>query len=166
MAVNPFGVQVKPIDYGDEFAPTTKTAHGLSIVCNNQTVGRINSWSPTSYSRTGVFIREINKDTWGLPIDYVPGMQNDTTIAMARAEVWSEEIEVAFGEDAEYANLCDQTKPFKLYEYLYRGATLYRVWVYLGVWFQEKNVDAITPDGDGVYRVSPTVAYVSKKRLK
>jgi len=166
MAQNPFGVTVSPLDYGDQYAPSTKTAHGLTIMANNTVVGRINSWQPMSHSRTGVFVREINKDTWGLPVDYVPGMSNDTTIAMARAEVWGEELEVALGETAEYANLCDQTRPFKLYEYLYKGSSLYRVWVYLGVWFQEKQIDAITPDGDGVYRTSPTVAYVSKKRLK
>jgi hypothetical protein len=166
-ASNVHEVKVTPLDFAATGAPTIKTYHGLSIVVEGNIVGRINSWQPNgAYNRNGTHIYELHHNTFGVPVDYVPSVATGFTIAFARAEVWDQEIERTLGFTNVFNNLTDQTRPFIIQEYLFKGQDLYRVWQYSGCWFQEKNFDAFTSDGDGVHRVTGTIAYVSRIRVQ
>lgn len=167
-ATNAFSVQTQGIDYTDASAPTTMTYHGTSIVVKGAIVGRITSWQPSgAYTREGVHVYELNKNTWGRPVDYVPGKSTGFTIAFVRAEVWGQETEVALGlvkAGDVFSDLSDQVRPFVVQEYLFKGQSVYRVWQYSGCWFQDRNQEAQTSDGDGVMRTNATLAYVSRIR--
>ena len=164
---NPHGAVSPAIDYTAVGAPVTKTYHGLSIVSPNADliIGRIISWQPTAYTRTGTYIRELNNRTFGSIIDYVPGIHNDTTIALTRNEIWGGELEKAFGFGAMFESLMDQNRPFIVKEYLFKGNDVYSIWQYSGCWFTEKGEPAMTSDGDGRYEITATLAYVRRQRL-
>ena len=166
-ATNVYNVTTPRIDYSDTSAPTTFTYHGVSIVVAGNIIGRITSWQPSgAYTREGVHIYELQKDTWGRPVDYVPGRSTGYTLTFVRAEVWGQETEVTFGFNTVFNDLSDQTRPFVIQEYIFKGQELYRVWQYSGCWFQDKNFEAMTADGDGVLRCNGTVAYVSRIRTQ
>lgn len=168
-STNPFGVEVTPLDFTVNDAPTTKIYHGASIVVNGNIIGRIQSWHPAgAYNRAGTHIYEVSHRTWGLPVDYVPGRAEGFNIAVTRVEVWNAEFERAVGlSDAQFNTLMDQNRPFTIDEFLFRGndGAPYRVWRYQGCWFADKNEDAQTADGDGVFRVTATINYVSRTRI-
>jgi hypothetical protein len=164
-AQNPFGIEVKPLDYTVADAPTTKTYHGASIVVGGNIIGRITSWQPSgAYTREGNHVYELSHATWGRPVDYVPGRSTGYTIALVRTEVWGAELELTLGFAQLWNDLSDQDRPFTVQEYLYRGSALYRVWEYKGCWFQDRNEDAQTADGDGIFKVNGTLAYVQRVR--
>ena len=167
-SVASFGVQkVKPLDYSDtDNQLTTKVYHGVSIVSGTENiVGRIQSWAPDSYTREGVHLYELADLSWGRPVEYVPGRSTGYTIAVTRAEVWNSEMERAFGvvgaNETLLSDLQDQVSPFIVKEFWLRGSDAYHIWVYRGCWFQSKNFDALASDGDGITRISATLAYVS-----
>jgi hypothetical protein len=160
--------EISQFDYSeaDEHL-TTKTYHGVSIVSGNtdanKIIGRIQSWQPDSYTREGVHIYELSDKFWGRPIEYVPGKATGYTIAVTRAELWKGEMERAFaGATQLFDDLIDQNFSFSIKEFWIRGDASYNIWTYTGCWFTSKNYDAITSDGDGVTRISATIAYVSK----
>jgi len=148
---------------------TTKVYHGVSIVAglndsNTIVVGRIQSWQPDSYTRDGIHLYELATTSWGRPVEYIPGKATGFTIAVTRAEVWKGEMERAFNDASIplYDDLIDQNFPFTIKEFWIAGDNTYNIWTYRGCWFQNKNPDAITSDGDGVTRINATIAYVSK----
>lgn len=170
-----FGVkEVAGLDYDVEDFLTTKVYHGVSIVAGSSTdnsdstvIGRIQSWQPDSYTRSGVHLYELASTSWGRPVEYVPGKAEGFTIAVTRAEVWGSEMERAFnknGSQSLYEDLIDQNFPFTIKEFWIRGSqdTAYSIWTYRGCWFQNKNIEALTSDGDGVTRINASIAYVSK----
>jgi hypothetical protein len=140
------------------------TYHGISIVVEGNVVGRITSFARTPYTRAGTHLYELNHATFGKPVDYVPGQATGFTITATRVEVWRQELEVALGFGSVWNDLTDQTRPFRVQEFLYRGTIPYRVWTYLGCWFQDRNEDAFTPEGDAIIRANATIAYVSRIR--
>jgi len=163
--------QISQFDYTKGDFLTTKSYHGVSIVAggvsgtdaNNQIVGRIQSWQPDSYTREGVHLYELSDKYWGRPVEYVPGKASGYTIAVTRAEVWKNEMERAFaGANQLFDDLIDQNFSFSIKEFWIRGANTYNIWTYRGCWFTSKNYDAITSDGDGITKISATIAYVSK----
>jgi len=160
---------VNPLDYmatNTQGALTTKVYHGVSISNgDNFIIGRIQSWQPDSYTREGIHLYELADISFGRPIEYIPGKATGFTIAITRAEVWLAEMEIAFGFSTVFNDLIDQTRPFSVKEYWIKGNSGYsQVWDYKGCWFTGKNIDAITSDGDGVTKVSGTLAYVSRVR--
>jgi len=162
---NAFGIDVKPLDFTVPDAPTTKTYHGASIVVNSNIVGRITSWQPSgAYTRDVAHVYELSHVTWGRPVDIVPGRSTGYTIALTRVEVWFQELELTLGYPAVWNDLSDQDRPFTVFEYLFRGPTLYRVWRYAGCWFQDRNEDAQTSDGDGIFKCNATLMYVQRTR--
>ena len=168
-ATNSFAQQVNAgnghFDYTKPNAPTTMSYHGGTIVAGNNIIGRINSWQPSgAYTREGVFVYELNTTTWGLPVDYIPGKATGFNITYTRSEVWGQELELALGYGAVWANLTDQTYPFAANEYLFKGNSPYRVWLYSGCWFTEKNPDSWTNEGDGVYKINCGMVFVSRVR--
>jgi len=162
---NAFGISVKPLDFSVPDAPTTKTYHGLSIVVGGNIVGRIKSFSPEgAYTREAVHVYELSHVTWGRPVDIVPGKATGFNLSMTRVEVWFQELELALGYPAVWNDLCDQDRPFTCYEYLFRGATLYRVWRYAGCWFTARTESEATSDGDGLYTTTSGMMYVQRTR--
>lgn len=165
-ATNSFAVQTQAIDFTKEGSPTVQMYHGGTIVVNDKIVGRIQTWqSAGAYTREGSHVYELNGSTWGLPVDYVPGRATGFNVTFTRSEVWGQELELALGYTAVWANLTDQTFPFTAREYLYRGADPYRIWSYLGCWFVEKTPNEWSAEGDGKITVSCGMAYVSRKRV-
>ena len=165
-------VEVKAIDY--DAAPnelTTKTYHGLQILVNNITVGRITSYTPPNLSRTVTPVRELTpagqaNGAFGRPIEMVPGISGDDSykIAVERTEVWSNELERAFGFEATFLDLCDQTTPFSMEERLYRGTTAYQTFIYTGCWFDTHGIQAFTADGDAIVKTNASVTYTSRRK--
>lgn len=168
-ATNAFNAQVNAgnghFDYTNAQAPTTMTYHGGTIVVNGNIVGRVNNWQPAgAYTREGVHVYELNGRTWGVPVDYIPGKATGFNITFTRNEVWGQELELALGYTSVWENLTDQTTPFIANEYLFKGNVVYRQWSYSGCWFTEKNPDAWASDGDGIFKVSCGMVYVTRKR--
>lgn len=168
-ATNTFSQQVNAgnghFDYTKQGTPTVMTYHGGSIVVNGNIIGRINSWQPAgAFNREGNHVYELNNNTWGLPVDFVPGKATGFNITFTRSEVWSQELEICLGYGNVFSNLTDQTFPFNAIEYLFKGNVVYRQWSYNGCWFMEKNYDAWTADGDGIIKVNCNMAYVARKR--
>jgi len=167
-ALNPYSVTNVPrLDYTNALAPTTKVYHGASIVVNNNIVGRVQSWQPTQYQREGVLKYELSHNTWGRPVDYVPGKVGGRTVAMTRTEVWYQELEIALGWPAVFEDLMDQTYPWVTDEYLYRGgpANLYRLWRVIACWFSTKDSSSWESEGDGVETVQAQINYVNRIRI-
>lgn len=148
---------------------TTKVYHGVSITSgdNANIIGRIQSWQPDSYTREGIHLYELANMSFGRPVEFIPGKATGFTIAVTRAEVWEAEMEIAFGFGAVFDDLIDQNKPFTVREFWLKGnmgLSTAQVWDYKGCWFTGKNIDAITSDGDGVTKISATLAYVSRRK--
>lgn len=163
--VNAYGVKSTPLD--PTLGPTTMYYHGGTIVVNGNIIGRINSWHPSNaYNRQASYVYEIHKDTWGLPVDIVPGRSEGFTATFVRSEVWTFELEKALGFADVFNNLTDQSSPFESRELLFRGDNPYRTWSYLGCWLTEKNQNEWSAEGDGVFKVSCAMAYVSRKRIQ
>jgi len=164
-ATNAFGIQTPALDYTVPDAPTTKVYHGASIVVNGNIVGRITSWNPSgAYNREANHVYEVSHVTWGRPVDIVPGRSTGYTIAVGRTEVWFQELEIALGYPAVWDDLSDQDRPFTIFEYLFRGSTLYRVWRYAGCWFQDRNEAEYSAEGDGRVTLTATILYVQRTR--
>ena len=162
---NPHGVSVKPLDLTADNAPMTKTYHGLAISVNGKLIGRIQSWNPKMYSREGEHIYELSHLTYGRPIDYVPGINTGYEIEAEKIEVWDEEIELAFGYPAVWADLIDQNRPVNIQEYLFRGIEVYRVWLYTGCWFTDRNESAFQAQENPAITASASMSFVSRIRV-
>lgn len=109
-------------------------------------------------------MRELNRETFGRPVDYVPAIDEGFQLSFTRSEVWADEVERAFGETKVYALLTDQVRPFIVRETYYRGRTPYIQWSYLGCWFTEKSPAAYAADGDGIISISSNLMYVNRLR--
>lgn len=166
-ATNAFGVQVKPIDYSNPQSPTTKIWHATSIVANGFIIGRISNWQVNAYTRQVNHVREVSHATWGRPVDIVPGISEGYEITFDRAEVWSQEMELALGFGSVFDDLADQDRPFEIFEYLFRGQALYSVWQYQGCWLQSRNESARTADGDGIIKIEGgSIKYVKRSLIR
>jgi len=166
-ATNAFGVQSATLDFTDPGAPTTMTYHGAALVVAGNIVGRINSWQPEgAYNRDGEHVYELSKVTIGKPVDYVPGKATGFTVSFARTEVWNEELELTLGYSSVFSDLTDQTRPFVIQEFLYKGTDPYRVYQYSGCWLKTKNPDAWTADGNYIHKITGQLAYVSRIRVQ
>lgn len=163
-ASNPHGVRVRPLDFDAAGAPTIKTYHGISIVVNGRIIGRVQSWNPQMYARNGAHVYELNHLTFGRPVDYVPSINTGYQVSVNRVEVWDQEFERALGYPAVWADLIDQNRPFAMQEYLFRGSAVYRVWLYSGCWFQNRNEEGFTAEGDAKTVVNGEVHFVSRTR--
>lgn len=168
-AANDFGVTVPAVELN-----MTKTYHGLSIISESgQIVGRVQSFSPKVAQRDGSLVYELNAQTWGRPIDYVPGKEGGRSLSCSRIEVWNEEMEIAFGPandiarngGVEWMDLCEQTQPFIFQEAWFKGNSRYRAWEYLGCWFTSKSFSGFSAEGDAKVVADCEMAYVIRKAL-
>lgn len=169
-ASNKFAIESQrtvPIDYSSPYAPTTQSYHGFSIQVDGITIGRITSFTPIQMSRPATLVRELNAQTYGQPVDIVPGVEENFTLAFGRAEVWGEEIEVAFGAATDpYTLLINQNRPFTIDEVYTRGTTIYRQFRYLGCWFTSKNTAAFEAEGgDSIIKIDGEIMFVNRQRI-
>ena len=167
-------VEVKPLEYSGAGASelTTKTYHGLAIVVNNVTVGRISSYKVPTLARTITPVRELTPPgqaggSFGRVIEQVPGKSEDGsyTLTVARTEVWGKELEIAFGFAATFLDLCDQTRPFILEEQLFQGTQRKYTHRYSGCWFSELGNEDFTADGDAIVKATATIMFTSRVKL-
>lgn len=164
---NNYGVKVTPLEMQRADAPTVQLYHGASIVANNNVIGRVTSFQAAgAYTREGAHIYEVSNQTWGVPVDYVPGRATGFNVTLARIEVWQQELEIALGFGSVFENLTDQTRPFELQEYIFRGQEVYRTWKYLGCWLTSRTNNAMEAEGDGIIRVDAEINYVSRIRTQ
>lgn len=161
---NPYNARVNPLEVSEQ-ANTAMTYHGGAIACNGKIVGRIKDWTPGKFERNLTEIREISNTTWGVPVDNVPGISSGYSVSFTRTEVWQQELETVLGFGATFNSLADQTRPFEAFEYLYRGTTPYRVWLYKGCWFTNKSPNSWSASGDGVIEVSCEFGYVVRHKV-
>lgn len=161
-AENEYGVQSNTLSLD-----MTKTYHGVSIMLGDGSIiGRIQDFQATFAERSVSMVYEVNRQTWGRPIDAVPGIESGRSISVTRAEVWDEELEVAMaGASSEYVDLCDQTKPFELIESMFRGSSSYRSWRYRGCWFTSKSLDSWSAEGDGKVNATAAISYVTRQKV-
>lgn len=174
-AENNYGVAVNPQTVFD----LTKSFHGIAIQIGANIIGRIQSWNPTFAAREGSHIYELNRETWGRPIDIVMARETGRSISCDRVEVWNGEIERSFGTNAdpsflsavvgagrngndatEWRDLCEQTHPFACSEVWNRGILHYRAWDYRGCWFTSKSLGELSSEGDAIVRASVEMMYV------
>ena len=162
-AGNPFNQVVEPIDYSVQYAPTSKTYHGITLVVNGNVLGRVQSWdNSAAYKRAGTHVFELNNRTFGRPIDYVPGIAEGYTINAEMAEMWNAELEIQTGSTTRYIDLISQVRPFEAQEFWFRGSNPYEVWTYLGCWMQDAGETAYQKDGDTRVIRNFQFAYVSR----
>jgi hypothetical protein len=166
-------VEVKYLDYSGDNASemTAKTYHGLEIVVNNITVGRIDKYTPPQLVRTVTPVRELTPPgqpggSFGRIIEQVPGKSEDGSyeLKLHRTEVWANELEVAFGFAATFLDLCDQNHPFILEERLYKGNQRYTKHTYTGCWFKDLGQEEFDAGGDAIVKVGATIAFVSRQK--
>lgn len=163
-ATNTYQVQTQSLDF--QQTGDSMSYHGAAIVVQGNLVGRIQSWQPDgAYNRDGELVYELNMNTAGLPIDFVPGKATGFTVSFARIEAWDQEFERALGYANVFSTLIDQTRPFVIQEFLYKGNTPYRVYQYSGCWLKSKNPEAWTSDGNFIHKISGQLAYVSRIRV-
>jgi len=164
-ALNSFGVKTVPIDYTQPGTPTLQSYHGGTIVVNSKIIGRIDEWNPAgAYNRDGSHVYELNINTFGKPVDYIPGVARNFNVTFTRGEVWDQELEIALGYPAVWQDLTDQNFPFTAQEMLFKGASIYRTWSYFGCWFTEKNLaSGWSAEGDAKIKVNSNMAYVARK---
>lgn len=169
-ASNRFGVESTrrlPIDYSDPRAPITQSYHGFGIRVGGVFIGRFTEWTPIQMAREGVHIRELNPLTYGQPVDYVPGVESNFSLAFGRAEVWGEELEKAFGDPRAYNLLINQNRPFDVDEVYKRGNEVYAIYRHVGCWFTSKAQQAFQAEGgDSVIRISGEIAFVNRIQIK
>ena len=163
-ASNPFNVVVPTLDFSHPQAPTTQSCHGISIMANNQIVGRIEDWTVAGvYTRNLMAVRELNYRTFGRVIDIVPGINQEYTATASRFEVWFDEAEKAFGFAKVFTDLLDQTFPFAVKEVWLRGKTPYRISDYFGCWMAGKELTGMNATGDAIIKSNMTIHFVSKQ---
>jgi hypothetical protein len=168
-ATNKFAVEAnRPVEFistDAPFAPTIQTYSGFSLQIDGITIGRLTEWTPHQMDRTVNVVKELNAKTFGQPVDAVPAGAENFTLSFARAEVWGEEVEKAFGEDDIYLLLTNQTRPFSIDEVYLKGRQLYRRYRYLGCWFTSKNVEQFSASGDNQIKISGELIFVNKIRI-
>ena len=163
-ATNTYQVNTQSLSY--QQTGDTMSYHGAALVVQGNLVGRIQSWQPDgAYSRDGEHDYELNKNTTGKPMDYVPGKATGFTVSFARVEAWDQEFEIALGYSGVFADLTDQTRPFVVQEFLYKGTDPYRIFQYNGCWLKSKTPEAWTSDGNYIHKISGQLAYVSRIKV-
>ena len=162
MAENDYGVESP-----DLALESTKTYHGVSIQTpNGSIIGRIQDFQATFAQRAGTHVYELNRETIGRPIDYVPGVESGRSITVSRIEVWDDELEIALADaNREWEDLAEQTAAFEILESLFRGPTPYRTWAYRGCWFSSMSLDSFSAEGDMRVSKSAEINYVARSSV-
>lgn len=181
---NQYGVRTRPLYYNTGAisnldtntstrvdATQTKTYHGILVSMSSgrsgnngrafqNPLGRVQSWAPQMYARSGQHVFEIGARSWGRPVDYVPGPGTSYTIDCTRVELWGDEIELNVGP-RRWTDLVSQRDPFQVTEALFRGNDVYQTFTYHGCWFTTRN-EEYTAEGNGKIIVNCSIAFTSR----
>jgi len=140
---------------------TVRTSHALTIKANGITVGLINGWNPTQ-SRTVTPIFEVDIDTSGAPVEYMPGNVTGLTITVQRYDTYISRMEQAFGTPDLFM-LSRQSQPFSVLEAWSNPDPTQQKerFMYAGCWFTSLG-RTLRSDGDRLVNVNATLVYTSK----
>jgi hypothetical protein len=170
-STNQYGITSPSLDFEGHagYVPESKIWHGLSIAVgsgNNQVqVGRLQTWSPDAMTRAVVQKYELSAETYGRPVESVPGRAEGYTISTQRVELWENEFEKALGYPDVFADLMDMRWAVDLYEYLYKGKSLYRLWKYPVCWMGSLQEIEKGSDGDGIITASANFTYLPRIKI-
>lgn len=150
---------------------TSQLTHALTIRSQTgQTIGAINEWNPRQ-TRTITELYEFGQVTPGTggvepggpgePYEKVPGNISGMEIAIRRYDIYTTQMEVAFGTD-DLAMLSRQFEPFSVRESWTspEGANNYSA-IYDGCWFSDLG-RTLDSKGDRIVNVSATLQYTRK----
>lgn len=145
-------------------APDTKVYTAFGVEVDGVRIGRITDWTNPPRTREFALQKELNPDTFGLPVDGVPGgVADGFDIQFNRTEVWAQEIEKAFGAQDIYTFLTEQNLPITVEHFIRRGRREYSRTQYLGCYWGNISEDAFSAEGNGIITVSATLNFVSKR---
>ena len=142
----------------------TATSHGIQIVAKGVVVGEIIKWTPATQTRGGTWVYELNYETSGVPVDFVPGNTTGYTINLTRYDLWSSKYEEVFGDASIEQALGQQYAPFDVRQYLKRPDGTKELWVYRSCWMTSVGRD-YGVDGDRIIKVQAVLSYVKKERI-
>ena len=171
-STNQYGISAPRLDYEGHagYVPESKIWHGLSIAVgsgNDQVqVGRLQTWSPDAMTRQVTQKYELSAETFGRPVESVPGRAEGYTISTQRVELWENEFEKALGYPDVFADLMDMRWSVDLFEYKYRGNELYRLWKYPNCWINSLSEGQPSSEGDGIYIAQASLNYLPRVRIK
>ena len=135
----------------------TKSTHHIVVRVNGQVVGRIQSLAPRQ-NRPVTKIFELNRWSTGRAVDQIPGVVETDQIDITGMELWTNTLEQALGASgAPLSHLADQTDPFNIDEVWYYPDGSMRTRTYYGCFLSDINPEAMTGDGNKVYRKTATV---------
>lgn len=103
--------------------PTTRArlTHALTIHARGRIIGALHQWAPTQ-SRTVDTEFEVDRHSYGMPVDLVPQTVDRREIRIARYDTYPKIMEEVFGTSELYV-LADQYRPFTLRE-VWRGPAI------------------------------------------
>lgn len=169
---NRLNISSPQLNYKDypNYVPDLMTYSGLTIAVGGsdgsyKAIGRIQSFARDAMTRTLTQKKELNRDTFGRPIETVPGVADGYTMTIERLEIWEMEFEIALGYPFVFADLMDQRWSVDLFEYRYKGDTLYRLWKYPNCWISSLSDGQPSADGDGIYSASASLTYLPRVRI-
>lgn len=171
-STNQYGISALQLDFEGHkgYVPETKIWHGLSIAVgsgnNQRQVGRLQTWTPDAMTRTVTQKYELSAETFGVPIDSIPGRAEGFTLSTSRVELWGNELELALGYPDVFSTLMDMRWAVDLYEYLYKGKELYRLWKYPVCWMNNLQEIDKGADGDGIITATANFTYLPRIKLK
>lgn len=171
-STNQYGIISPSLDFEARkgYVPESKIWHGLSIAVGNGAnrvqVGRLQSWNVDAMTRQVTQKYELSAETFGRPVESVPGRAEGYSISVQRVELWENELEKALGYPDVFADLMDVRWAVDLYEYLYKGKSLYRLWKYPVCWMNNLQEIEKGADGDGIITASASFTYLPRIKLK
>lgn len=146
----------------------TQLSHAMAIKAAGRTIGAINEWNP-KINRTITELQEFGvvlttyAERPGEPFEKVPGNVSGMQIEVRRYDIYTEQMEIAFGTP-DITMLSAQTTAFDVQELWTRPSNTGRYFIlYLGCWFS--NIGrTITSTGDRVVNVNATLDYTHRRR--
>lgn len=172
LARSKFGITSPQLDYEGHagYVPESMVYSGLTIAVgaqdgSPQAIGRIQSFQRDASTRQMTMKWELNKDTFGRPVDIIPGKADGYSMSIERIEIWEQEFEIALGYPFVFSDLMDMRWSVDLYEYRYRGNELYRLWKYPNCWINSLSDGQPSSEGDGAYTASASLNFLPRIRI-
>lgn len=154
----------------------TQTAHAITIHANGQLIGAINEWSPKQSMEVNAVYEFGNRtgpygSDRGAPYEKIPGNITGQTIDVTRYDIYTAQMENAFGLGASLDMLSSDpgmadggTGHLDIREHWHTpgGADDYVI-IYWGCWFSSVG-RTIRTTGDRIINVNATIEYTRRER--
>ena len=157
----------------------TQTSHAVTIHANNTIIGAINQWSPEqSLAVNGVWqfgsVAGPYGDEFGAPYEKVPGNISGQTITVQRYDIYTQQMEQAFGDFDLQMLSADPGNPnggtghvltIREFWLMPESASVssYNV-LYHGCWFSRIGRTLSATD-DRIVNVNASIEYTRKERV-